>query len=529
MPRRHCPIPFALSILAALTLTTSPVQASGLGRPFIVGGEVAQPGAWPWQVALLQQMDGQTEQQCGGSLIAPGWVLTAGHCMFSGPEGGTLTRIADGEFSVAVGVHDVSMDEPSRQNIAISQIIIHESYNANGEGNAGNDNDIALIRLASPAMLNDRVQVVSLVSAAEEANLTAPGTTATVAGWGAVAEGGESSSVLKQVNLPLVSNAQCEQTYPGLTANMLCAGGSAQGGEDSCQGDSGGPLVVSDGMSGYRQIGVVSFGNMCAAPGEPGVYARVARYRDWITRIMGGGSGSTGSGLQKTADGALTLVNKPLGAQQWAITEHAADRSVTGNVFYTDGRDPQFLDCRFLRDDGNTDPAAVMITYQCSISDKCTSTNCPAGGDWQDLGEASLPGSFFLPRASTATASSDGDDDMIAAPMGGGTSQGSGLQRTADGGLVLVNKPLGAQQWAITQNGDGSVTGNIFYTDGRDPEFLDCARLRDDGNTDPAAVVITYNCALAPKCTSTQCPGTGDWMVLGEAQLVGSFFLPRTN
>lgn len=522
-----------LTITFLASILVGPAHAADLGRPFIVGGEVAQPGAWPWQVALLQNTGGRAEQQCGGSLIAPEWVLTAAHCMFGGPEGEPLTRIADIEFSVAVGVHDVSMNEPSRQDIAISQIIVHEDYDPNGEGYGGNDNDIALIRLASPATLNDRVQLISLVTAADEAALASPGTISTVSGWGAVSHDGDSSPVLKQVDLPIVSNAQCAEAYPGLTANMLCAG-RPEGGDDSCQGDSGGPLVVPDAMAGYRLAGVVSFGEMCAAPGQPGVYVRVSRYDDWLSRLMDGGSSSTGSGLQTTADGALTLVNKPLGAQQWAITENAEDRSVTGNVFYTDGRDPQFLDCLFMRDDGNPDPAAILITYRCSVSDKCTTAQCPSEGDWQDIGEASLPGAFFRPRAASAAtttreaANALASRDSTAAPTGT-RSQGSGLQRTSDGALTLVNKPLGAQQWAITEHGDGSVTGNIFYTDGRDPEFLDCARLRDDGNPDPAAIVITYRCAVAPKCTSTQCPGGGDWTDLGEAQLTGSFFLPRTQ
>ncbi len=514
----------ALVLAAALFLPMSLAAASNerLERSFIVGGREAQPGAWPWQVRFEPG-----DYECGGSLIAPDWVLTAAHCIYDDAN----SRIQAGFMRVILGAHDYSVEEPSQQRISVAEAIQHEGYRIEGE-----DNDVALLRLVTPVRLTDRVQVVALTTTADDAAIAGPGTVATIAGWGATAEGGETSLVLRQVSLTLLSNPDCAAGFVAgrITDNMICAIGPNEGGQDTCQGDSGGPLVVPSGAS-FKQAGIVSFGDGCARPGVPGAYVRVSRYTDWISARTGLLIGEPqpptvpASGLQTTADGAVTLVNKPLGGAQWAITQ-SDDGSVTGNIFYTDGRDPQFVDCLFLRDDGDTDPAARLLEYSCSLASKCDSAGCPAADDWTPIGEASLAGSFFLPRPASGVARVVTDAPEPAGDLGaptGGTVPASGLQTTADGVLTLVNKPLGGAQWAITQHADGSVTGNIFYTDGRDPQFVDCLLLGDDGNTDPAARVLRYSCSLSSKCHSAGCPAAADWTSIGEATLLGSFFLPR--
>ena len=86
---------------------------------------------------------------------------------------------------------------------------------------------------------------------------------------------------LQHAQVSYVSNNDCVQS-PNLysreqiTSNMICAGTK---GKDACQGDSGGPLLDRE-----RNVivGLVSFGEGCAASGYPGVYSRISSAQKWI-------------------------------------------------------------------------------------------------------------------------------------------------------------------------------------------------------------------------------------------------------
>uniref|UniRef100_UPI003AAD242F polyserase-2-like n=1 Tax=Centroberyx gerrardi TaxID=166262 RepID=UPI003AAD242F len=258
-----------LCVATLLTLLTheSRSQLEECGQPplntRIVGGEAAPPGSWPWQASL--HISGR--HFCGGSLINNEWVLTAAHCF---PNTNTAN------YLVYLGRQSQQGSNPNEVSRSLRQIIRHPNYN-----NIPNNNDICLLRLSAPVTFTDFIRPACL--AASESTFFA-GIDSWVTGWGNIGSGVPlpSPQDLQEVEVPIVGNRQCNCDYGvgSITSNMICAGLRA-GGRDSCQGDSGGPMMSKQ-DSRWIQSGIVSFGQGCAQPEFPGVYARVSQYQTWI-------------------------------------------------------------------------------------------------------------------------------------------------------------------------------------------------------------------------------------------------------
>ncbi|XP_005752715.2 tryptase-like [Pundamilia nyererei] len=146
---------------------------------------------------------------------------------------------------------------------------------------------MCLLQLSTPVNFTDYIQPVCLASDGSTFN---NGTSSWVTGFGTLESNGPTPEILQEVNVPIVGNNECRcelQNFAAITDNMICAG-LKNGGKDSCQGDSGGPLVTKDNSGIWIQSGVVSFGEFCALPNSPGVYARVSQYQNWISTTVTG-------------------------------------------------------------------------------------------------------------------------------------------------------------------------------------------------------------------------------------------------
>ncbi|XP_066288599.1 trypsin-2-like isoform X2 [Branchiostoma lanceolatum] len=232
----------------------------------IVGGSDANHGAWPWQVSLRSFPYGLFHF-CGGALIHRKWVLTAAHC------------VSDGDKPyVTFGETRLSGDDGSERTIKTKKVFIHPSY-------SGDEYDVALLKLKEKVRFSQYVRPVCVPEASTV--FPVPGTVCSITGWGYAKEGGSTKNHLQEADVPIVSDAECSRVYAwsGYDSTAEFCAGYKAGGIDTCQGDSGGPLVCqSDGQ--YWLQGVTSWGDGCARPGKPGVYARVTAVADWIKNTI---------------------------------------------------------------------------------------------------------------------------------------------------------------------------------------------------------------------------------------------------
>lgn len=182
---------FFVSQSKSLKLQDINTQFSSEDDPRIVGGSDANKKDWPFIVGCVQG----PILNCGGTLIKPKWVLTAGHCI------DTLFQFADSGVAIGFSVSEVKklneiFDEvtlrenglyqykesqvqtvPEKYIIRTERFLAHnyESISVDENKKLANEHDICLHKLEKAADLSGGVKLAKMPTVSPYAGMKCKG------------------------------------------------------------------------------------------------------------------------------------------------------------------------------------------------------------------------------------------------------------------------------------------------------------------------------------------------------------------
>ena len=239
----------------------------------IFGGQEVNIEKYPFYAFILR-FNRTNLAYCGGSIVAPKWIMTIDHCL----------ERTNAEAYVFVGMDEfvISRSYDERPDI------VDRAYEKVEETLIDDETKIALIMLKKPLEYSSRIGQIALPSSKEESysEFETIGSGLTEIGL---------THRLKVVKMTDINTPKCVKIYEEMfgkgtwakaSSTTICA--EKKHGEGPCRGDSGGPLLAKRSDGSRVIIGVTLSGNTAKgtdfhlgihcvdAPDLVNFYARVA-------------------------------------------------------------------------------------------------------------------------------------------------------------------------------------------------------------------------------------------------------------
>jgi len=248
------------------TAVTDPTEAPWVATLAFTNHSALVPGDAP----LLQRAT------CGGALITPTRVLTAGHC---------LDGMDPSQLEVHVDARVLSGDPGVVRRISAVSVlpgyeILPSPVDPGDENLASARNDLAIITLDHP--------VTSVPTLPVAASAPAAGTRVALYAHGSTGSSGADfrDDVLHRGDLTVIGHDDCQSQTPATVdaGSVTCAEDYTTG-VNVCYQDSGSPIVAYPGgrpaLVGVMSFGGETAGKPCASTPEPVAFTTVPAFRQW--------------------------------------------------------------------------------------------------------------------------------------------------------------------------------------------------------------------------------------------------------